>query len=592
MTPIRQLALGAVAGAALIAGLAIAPSSDKPATGAASLFDPLYQARALCTGRQATTGPAPIAAMSRIPWLKAAEKSEVPLWEGLGSLTYPVSTKSRLTQAYFDQGLKLSYGFNHAEAIRSYREAQRLDPNCALCYWGEAYAWGPNINLAMPDDAKAPAFAAIAKAVSLKGGAKAKEQALIDAMAKRYSDDPQAERAALDVAYAEAMKKVAATYPDDADIQTLYADALMNLRPWNYWQADGTAYADVADLVPTLERTMASAANHPGAIHLYIHAVEATNDPGRAVAPADRLADLMPAAGHLVHMPAHIYMRVGRHADSIRLNLKAAEADEAYIKAASATGVYPSGYYPHNVHFVLVSAQLAGDRALAEKTALKLNTLVADEVAKTAFWTQPVKASPWLTLAHIGAADAVLAQAKPTEEMPYLVAMWHYARGLAHDAKGDAAAAKRELAALTELSKAGGLMGYPQEYLPADTLGDIAIAVLRARIARTAGDLETAIKEYRAAADLQAKLPYTEPPFWYFPVKESLGATLLEAGKAAEAGDVFRASLLDQPGNAVALYGLMKAYEATGDAAGAAATKGHFESAWLGGEGRPDMKRL
>jgi tetratricopeptide (TPR) repeat protein len=511
-------------------------------------------------------------------------KTEVPLWSGLGNLSYKVSTHKKLAQAYFDQGLRLSYAFNHAEAIRSFRQAQAIDPKCAMCFWGESLAYGPNINLDMQAEAVAPAYAALTKAQALARHANAKEQALIGALGKRYAEHPDKDRGALNKAYAEAMAGVAQTHPDDPDVLALYAEAMMDIRPWDYWQPGGTEpYPEVADLRPTLERAMTLSPNHVGALHLYIHTMEATPNVKLAEAAADRLEPLMPAAGHLVHMPGHIYMRVGREADSVKVNLAAVKADEAFIQARGGNvGFYGLAYYPHNVHFVMISAQLGGDVETVHAMAKKLYALVPDQILKQVVIAQPVKTSPLLNLAQMGDEASVMATPKPADDLPYVLHMWHYARALVMVRKGDVKGASAELAEMQKISASKALLGFPQTYLPAAALGAIAQEVILARIAQAKGKMKDAIAHLTKAADLQAALPYTEPPFWYYPVKQSLGGLLLASGKAKQASDVFRASLMDQPGNAWALYGLMKSYDKMGDKAAAAETKANFDKAWLG----------
>src|SRR5262245_50763850 len=359
---------------------------------------------------------------------------EPPLWDGLGSITYKVSTPSAEAQAYFDQGLRLAHAFNHGEAQRAFRKAQKLDPACAMCFWGEALVLGPNINLPMQEDAAAPALAAAEKARMLAAKASPREQALIAAVSTRYAKDAKADRALLDAAYASAMEKVAAQFPDDNEIAVLYAESVMDLSPWNYWQPGGRepTQRSVA-IVPTLERVLARDSNHPGAIHYYIHAVEASDRPERAEPYADRLRGAMPGSGHLVHMPSHIYYRVGRYLDALADNKTAAGVDEKYLAATNAPmGVYRLGYYPHNVHFVLASAQMAGDGPTVIAAAEKLHGLIPDEVARGIALVQPIKAAPYFAHALFSPSATVMALPDPGDAIPYVKAMWHYARGIAY----------------------------------------------------------------------------------------------------------------------------------------------------------------
>src|SRR5262245_26944765 len=323
--------------------------------------------------------------------------SDPPLWDGLGSVTYKISTSSAEAQAYFDQGLRLAYAFNHGEAQRAFRKAQKLDPSCAMCFWGEALVLGPNINLPMQEDAVGPAFRAVQVALALSANANSREQALIAALATRYTQDPKADRTPLDAAYAAAMGKLATDFPEDNEIAVLYAEAVMDLSPWNYWQPGGhEPNPQSAPIVPTLERVLAKDPNHPGAIHFYIHAVEASDRPQRAEPYADRLRGAIPNAGHLVHMPSHIFYRVGRYLDALADNKIATTVDEKYLANTNAPmGVYRLGYYPHNVHFVLASAQMAGDGATVIAAAEKLRGLIPDEAARDIAMVHPVKAAPY-----------------------------------------------------------------------------------------------------------------------------------------------------------------------------------------------------
>ena len=385
-------ALGGAALATLLAGSIVTLAGAGATAVDPSLpFDPDFQ---VCQ-TPAATGPrnmmlrlvqteVPRAEMSAASSAPAFAETEPPLWAGLGSITYKITTANERAQAYFDQGLRLAYAFNHGEAQRAFRMAQKLDPDCAMCFWGEALVLGPNINLPMPEDAIAPAYAAAQKAKALAGKSSPREQALIDALAARYSSDPKAARTPFDTAYAAEMAKVAKQFSDDDEIATLYAEAAMDLSPWDYWKPGGReAKPQSVPIVPTLERVLARNPNHPGAIHLYIHAVEASDRPKRAEPYADRLRGAVPGAGHLVHMPSHIYYRVGRYLDALEDNKTAVKADEKYLADTNAPmGVYRLGYYPHNVHFVMASAQMAGDGPTVIAAAEKLRDLIPDEVAR------------------------------------------------------------------------------------------------------------------------------------------------------------------------------------------------------------------
>lgn len=519
--------------------------------------------------------------------------SDVPLWEGLGSGTHTITTTDPLAQRYFDQGLRLAYGFNHWEARRSFRAAQALDPNCAMCFWGEALVLGPNINWPMEESAREPALAALRDAERLAPQATEKEQALIAALGQRYSADPAAERATLNLAYADAMQGVEARYPDDLDIATLYAESLMDLTPWDYWaDAGASPKGRTADLVATLERVLAADPDHFGAIHFYIHTVEASDRPQRGEPYADRLAALKLSTGHLVHMPSHIYYRVGRYKDSLEVNRAAVAVDEAYLAQVEAEGIYPGGYYPHNIHFLLVSAQMAGDGKTAIGAAEKLNAAISDEVARTVPWVQPVKAAPLFAHAQFSTPEQILALQQPGGDFPYVTAMWHYARGTAQAARGDSAAARVEADRIAEIAQSADFSGLVAGGVPAADLLNLARHVVIARIAQAEGDLDAAIREFEAAAAIQAALPYMEPPFWYYPVRQSLGAALLLAGETDRAEEVFRTSLDAAPNNGWACFGLVEVHKRRGETETVRKLEERLGRTWAGDPALLDLKRM
>lgn len=517
---------------------------------------------------------------------------EVPLWE-LGGLSYPVTTASAEAQRYFDQGLMLAYGFNHAEARRSFQAAQRLDPSCAMCFWGEALVLGPNINAPMDASASAPALAAIGKAMALARAAGAREQALIEALSRRYSADPKAERATLDLAYADAMRAVAGRFPFDLDPATLYAESVMNLSPWDYWEAGGARpKGRTAELVATLERVLGANPDHPGAIHLYIHAVEASDRPARAEPYADRLARQKLETGHLVHMPSHIYYRVGRYRDSLEINRAAVAADEAFLAKVTTGGIYGGAYYPHNVHFLMVSAQMAGDGPTVIAAAEKLGRTVSDEAARTIPWVQPIKAAPFYAYAQFGTARTVLDLQAPSADLPFVQAMWHYARGVAHAALKDTASARGEADAIAAIAERADFSALSAGGIPASDLLALAREVVLARIAQGEGDLRAAVGRFEAAVLIEDRLSYMEPPHWYYPVRQSLGAALLMAGRPEEAERAFRESLKRAPNNGWALFGLAEALKARGSAAEAVEVSRRLDRSWAGEREMLDLARL
>jgi tetratricopeptide (TPR) repeat protein len=523
----------------------------------------------------------------------AGEAPAVPLYDNLGTYTYPITTKQALAQRYFDQGLRLTYAFNHAEALRAFRAAQQHDPDCAMCYWGEAFVLGPNINAPMDDTAHHPAVAAIAKAQALAHHASEREQALIDALAKRYAPATQGNRAALDQAYAEAMTAAARRFPEDHDLAVLAIDALMNLSPWDYWEADGkTPKGQIGEAIRMAESVLAKNPDHPGAIHLYIHLTEASTTPERAEPYADRLAALMPGAGHLVHMPAHTFFRVGRYHDSAATNKAAVQADEAYFATTSERGLYAYGYYPHNIHFVLISAQMAGDGPTALAYAKRLEGKIPDQVAKRIGWIQAILPAPYFAHVQFSSPQTILSLPDPGTTFPFVKAMWHYARGEAFAAQGEVEKAQREAAIIATINQDTG-SAYPADLAPvAPDVLRIARHVVEGRIAQAQGDTARAIKEFGIAVAIQDTLPYLEPPFWYYPVRQSLGAVLLQAGKPEAAEQAFVQSLEQFPKSGWALYGLMQAQQAQGKEDAAQETARRFEQAWVGPRDTLKMGRL
>jgi tetratricopeptide (TPR) repeat protein len=585
----------------LLTSALVASSVAAGSAGAASgapieeLLNPGTIAASACgRGGQNATAFKPTQIALATPAQAVSADAGPPLWDGLGNLHYPITTASEQAQRYFDQGLRLTFAFNHAEAWRAFKQAQKLDPGCAMCFWGEAFVLGANINAPMENGAVQPAFLALTNAKARAGKASDREQALIDALAERYASSPDADGAALAAAYADAMAQARASFPDDQDIAVLFADSIMNTSPWDYWEADGiTPKGRLGEAIAAIEGVLAANPEHPGAIHLYIHLTEASTAPERAEPYADRLAALMPAAGHVVHMPAHTYYRVGRYLDALETNIAAVAADEAYLAQVDATGAYPYGYYPHNIHFALVSAFMAGDAEHAMWAADRLEGKVNDDVAADIGWIQLIKQGPYFAHAHMSDPDTVLAIEDPGDRFPLVKAMWHYARGVAFAGKGEVEAARREAAQIAEIVQTHDPDAtYPADvaFVANDTMA-IARHVVEARIAQAEGDLDRAITEFETAVQIQDSLFYLEPPFWYYPVRQSLGAVLLMAGRAEDAEEVLRQSLVDAPNNGWALYGLMEAQKAQGDETAAAVTTRLFEKAWAG-EGPPDLARL
>jgi tetratricopeptide (TPR) repeat protein len=438
-----------------------------------------------------------------------------------------------------------------------------------------------------------PAVTAIEKAVALAHHAKPNERALIDALAKRYSTSPDSPRAELDRAYANAMAEVVKQFPDDQEIGVLYVESIMNLSPWDYWEADGvTAKGRIGEAIATAERVLAANPKHPGAIHLYIHLTEASRNPERAEPYTDGLADLMPGAGHLVHMASHVYIRVGRYHDSAEINKRAVAVDEAYLAEADASELYAHGYYPHNIHFVLVSAQLYGDDATAVEYADRLSGKIPDHVAAQIGWIQAILTAPYYAHAQFTDLTAVMALEKPTDEFPYVQAMWHYARGVAFAANDDTENARREAAQIAHINQTADFSHLLAWAVPAPDLLRLARHVVEGRIAQAEGNTKRAIREFQIAAQIQDSLPYTEPPYWYYPVHQSLGAALLQAGQPEKAAQAFKQSLEAFPNNGWALYGLMLTQKAQGNQDAARATQQRLQQAWSGDPDALHLRRL
>ncbi len=499
---------------------------------------------------------------------------------------YAISTRSELGQRYFDQGLTLLYGFNHAEAVRSFRESQRLDPSCAMCFWGEALALGPNINKPMDDKDVPAAWAALQKARELASGSSPKEQALIGALAKRYAEKPSKNRAALDRAFAAAMREVARDYPNDLDIQTMFAEALMDTMPWDYYGKGNVPRPATVEVITTLESVMARAPAHPGALHYYIHAVEASDDPGRAEAASDRLLKLVPGAGHLVHMPAHVYLRVGRYDDAVVANELAAKADESYLAQCLVQGFYPAMYYPHNLHFLWSAASYDGRSALALSTADKIVAFVPPEKLTEFPFLEEMLPTRLFTLARFGRWDEILAEPAPQTSARYATGMWHYARGIALVAKGRAEEAAADLAALEKEAASPAMRGLMMVSVntSAQQLLRLAARVLDAELAAARARWPQAIASYEAAVKLQDGLTYSEPPQWYFPSRDGLGRVLLRAGRSREAETVYRQQLKRTPKSGWTLHGLAASLRAQGKDEAAATVERELASAWARGD--------
>jgi tetratricopeptide (TPR) repeat protein len=505
----------------------------------------------------------------------------VPLYDNLGDHHYAVTTSEPMTQRYFDQGLRLYYAFNHAEAIRAFGEAARLDPECAMCYWGTALAYGPNINLAMDAAAATAAYEASQQAAAATE-ASPKERSLINALAQRYSPDAPEDRGAMDAAYSRAMKQVVEEYPDDMAARTLYAESLMDMSPWQYWNEDGSPRPQTGELLAQLEYVMAADPNHPGANHFYIHAVEAV-EPERAVDAAERLAGLMPGAGHLVHMPGHIYVRVGRYLDAIDANEHAVHADETYIRDENpAFGMYLAGYYPHNYDFMAFAASMIGRSEQAVGASEKMITLAPEEMLREPGMTflQHHQTRHLQLKVRFARWNDILEATAPSEDLTHARAMWHYARGRARAAAGNVQEAEGDVAQIRQSAQDPELGPVWLEFNTSGEVLSIAAEVLAGHIAAARGDFPAAIEHLREAVRLEDGLVYGEPPEWTVPVRQELGRVLLEAGRAAESEQVFREDLAQFPDNGWSLYGLAQALRAQDRVADADSAEERFRTVW------------
>jgi tetratricopeptide (TPR) repeat protein len=507
-------------------------------------------------------------------------KPVAPRLQNLGVHTFKVTTKSSRAQLFVNQGVNLAYGFNHAEAARAFAEAARLDPNCAMAYWGHALVLGPNINAGMDPQDEPKARELVDRALALKNRVTPRERAYIDALAQRYTGNA-ADRAKADRAFADAMRKVSQAFPQDLDAKTIYAEALMDLRPWNYWTRDGQPYPETVEVQRALEHVIAKNPNHPGALHYWTHVWEPTDTPERAEAEADRLLTLMPGAGHVVHMPAHIYARVGRHADVVRSNQLAVKADEDYIAQCRAQGMYPVTYYPHNIHFIWMGATATGQRVLALESARKVAASIPDEALKNVPILQGFLVVPYWAMVRFEQWDEILNNKGPRHESAFTRGVWRFARAMALTAKSQLADAENELTELRRLVDDPLLKG--STTFSTNTgyaILRIAPEVVAGEIAAKRKEWDRAILHFDRAVRYEDALVYQEPPDWPAPVRQNLGAVLVQAGRADEAEAVYWEDLRNNPGNGWSLRGLMQALEAQGKKDEAARVRGRFAEAW------------
>ncbi|MEM8780449.1 MAG: tetratricopeptide repeat protein [Cyanobacteria bacterium P01_G01_bin.49] len=504
----------------------------------------------------------------------------VPLLKNLGNYHHKITTNSPKAQQYFDQGLISVFGFNHAEGLRLFQQATKLDPNCAMCYWGIALSLGPHVNAPMGQDSMPVAYEAIQKARQLSNQVSPLEQAYIKALSPRYSAQPVDDRTSLDFAYAQAMEELSNQYPEDLDAATLSAESLMDLMPWNYWTEGGKPRPETKKVLNTLESVLAKNPQHPGATHYYIHAVEASDHPEKAEIAADNLRNLIPGSGHLVHMPSHIYRRVGRYHDAAEVNQKAIAADETYLARSQEKGLYSALYYPHNIHFFWSVASIEGRSEDAIAAARKLVSKVSAAQVEQFPVAEMFLPTPYFSLVQFQQWDEMLTEPKPLAQFPYTLAMWHYGRGMAWAAKENLAQTIQEKQQLEAFLGQDNLPTLENASIPAYALIEIADELLAAKIASLQGKQTQAIAYYQAATNHQYQLPYMEPPHWYYPIRQSLGASLIQQGKAKEAEAVYREDLQQHPQNGWSLFGLAESLKAQGKPEQATQIQAEFEKSW------------
>ncbi|HRO27273.1 MAG TPA: hypothetical protein PLD19_07540, partial [Luteimonas sp.] len=519
------------------------------------------------------------------------------LLEGLGDYRFPVTSAHPEVQRWFDQGLMLTYGFNHDAAERSFLKATELDPDCAMCWWGASLVLGPHVNAGMDPADNADAWQRLQRARELAPGASEREQAFIEALSARYAETPPEDRRALDEAYAEATRELVRKRPDDLDAAVFLAESLMDLQPWDYYDAQLQPKGHTAEVVQTLESVMARDADHAGALHLYVHAVEASSDPQRGADAADRLRTLVPGSGHLVHMPAHIYARVGRWHDAVIANQRAIEADDAYLALCrgNTQGVYPLGYVPHNHHFLWFASSMEGNGAVAKASALTTaeRTNLPELMREPGFaGLQHYWMTPWFDRVRFGRWDEIAGAANPAPDLPYVTTIWHYAQAMAAvrqqrlDDADEHLAALRPLAADPAMDELMVWDRYPLAHA-----ARIAERTVTAELAAARGQVDEAVSALREGVEIEDRIPYDEPPGWHAPVRQTLGAVLLDAGRASEAEAVYREELRRNPGNGWSLFGLAKSLEAQGKPEAAEASR-EFAAVWQGNDVKLTSSRL
>ncbi len=571
-------------------------SEDKADDVRMAALDPTLPGRRACRGFDANglTLDARLQLAASMPLVAQGMHGEFPLYSHIAQSDIGVTGLSGQAQLYFDQGVALLYGFNHAAAVRSFRRARSFAPECAMCWWGEAYANGLNINAGMSEEQNRQAIFAVQRALEHSDGLSPIEKALIKAQAARFPNDLGADRGALEKKYSAMMLDIADRFPASNDVAVLAAESAMNTTPWDYWDPQTQeARPQIKTAIALIERVIANNPRHPQASHLYIHLMENSPDPTKAELAADRLVEnAPPALGHLVHMPGHIYYRIGRYKDAITANIKAARADEEYLRVAGDDGLYRYGYYPHNVHFLLTSAQMAGDMMTVANETERLRIILNEDIARQLPWVQAIHAAPSFAMTQYASPAAVLALTNKPTDLAYVEAMRHYARAVAYARTGNDDAFADEIAAMGRLKSDPQMQVMVDNGFPAPDIVDLSIHVAQGRQSFANGKYDEAAMHYRAAQKIEKTVPYSEPPYWYYPVAQSLGAALFKAGKFKEAQGAFRQALFQAPNNGWALYGLSQTEAKLGNKLEARAAKEALSKLWMGEPGWLRMDRL
>ena len=543
-----------------------------------------------CQSKQELKAPSPeiirsamcAAKTTDAAWYKSDNKA--PLFEGLGNLRYNISTLNKVAQSYFNQGLILSYAFNHAEAARSFYYATKLDSTCAMCYWGFAYVLGPNYNGGMEPDNYERAYTAIQKAINLSSYANEKENDLIKTLSTRYVKEPVDNRYQLDSMYSVSMKQLYQKYPDDPEISALYAESIMNLHPWDLWDKQGNPKAWTPEIIDILEKLLLKYPDHPGVNHFYIHAVEASLNPERGDKSAALFDNgLIPAAGHLVHMPSHIYIRTGEYHNGSLANLNAVKIDSQYVSSCHAQGVYPLAYYPHNYHFLAATATMEGKSEWALMAAQQVSDHADQDLMKDTIWgtLQHYYTIPFFVKIKFGKWDEILKMNNANPELKYPQAIRAYARGFAFLGKGDLTNAKKELITLDSLAADNTIKKITIWNInSAAMIVQIAQKVLRAEILASEGFYDASISLLQTAVALEDELNYNEPPDWFFSIRHHLGAVQIDAGKYDDAIASYKKDLSWWPKNGWALHGLKLAYQKKKDFKALAVIEKELKTSW------------